>query len=332
MEQYPTDRNRWEIELREDESFVIERIGWPLLTEEEQRFFNRLESWHQAFFLSLSRHPRLKLSLTKVLVRDSEADKLYWKYAEIREFLLSPIMKIHQISALVFPLIEYDVERTILEDQIIEAIEKWGLKAGGLNWQDMYSNVAASEEEQLQDLIKNYTKEGMEKRRQNFLYSAVNINDLEALAKTGALHWSSIKYLRVWRYFLQDKNRATGAPPLSTVIIPNNENLKAIQPTISGTSTNTPDGLPIPWLMKKIQREGGIASMLKAAYMAFRLSPKERNPDQEELWQYLTPENLPEFISKRNKDGLILADSNRTWTRKDFLTAYPYWFNARNSE
>ncbi|MDQ5769565.1 hypothetical protein [Thiothrix subterranea] len=103
-------------------------------------------------------------------------------------------------------------------------------------------------------------------------------------------------------------------------------------PTTTEPPTNTPDGLPIPWLMKKIQREGGIASMLKAAYMAFRQLPEKRNPDQEELWLYLTPENLPEFISKRDKDRLILADSNRTWTRKDFLTAYPYWFNARNSE
>jgi hypothetical protein len=121
--------------------------------------------------------------------------------------------------------------------------------------------------------------------------------------------------------------------------IGNTNDLQAIQPqtplplpTTTEPPTNTPDGLPIPWLMKKIQREGGIAPMLKAAYMAFRQSPENRNPEREELWLYLTPENLPEFISKRDRDGLTLADSNRTWTRKDFLTAYPFWFNARNSE
>jgi hypothetical protein len=213
MEQYPTDRNQWETELTDDDNFLLERLGWPVLTEQEQRFFNRLESWHQAFFLSLSRHPRLKLSLEKVLVRDSKAERIYWRYADIREYQLKPIMKICHISTLVFPLIEYDIERRILEDNIIDAIKRLGMNAGGLKWQDMYGNLAASEDDQW----KEYTKEGLDKQRENFLYAAVNINDLEELARAKALHWRIVKYLRVWRYFLQDINKTANAPPLPPI-------------------------------------------------------------------------------------------------------------------
>ena len=215
MNQSQIDRNHWENELTDDDNFLIKYYGWPALTEQQQHFFNRLESWHQAFFLSLARHPRLKLSLEQALVRDSKAERLYWRYAEIREHQLHSIMTIANISVLVFPLVEYDIERQILEDNIVSAIEHEGLTADGLKWNDMRGNLALSEDEQWKEFFKNYSKEGQKKRRENFLYARVNINDLDALAATGALHWRIIKYLRVWRYFLQDRNKVSNVPKRS---------------------------------------------------------------------------------------------------------------------
>lgn len=104
----------------------------------------------------------------------------------------------------------------------------------------------------------------------------------------------------------------------------------SVQPPTTEPPTNTPDGLPIPWLMKDNEREEtGIAPMLKAAYMALRQILKNRNPRKEELWEYLTPENLPKFISKRDGDDLTLTDSkdiNGKWTKKKFGDAYRFWF------
>lgn len=212
MEQPPADRNQWESELNHDDIFWLERRGWPVLTDKEQRLFSRLEEWHQAFFQSLMLHPRLKSSIEKAAAGDKKAENLSMQSAFIREYQLHPIMRIYQISILIFPLIDYDHERRMLEDNIISAIEHEGLAADGLNWKDMQGNLAASEDEQWDEFFKENSKEGQEKRRENFLYARVNINDLEALAATGALHWRIIKYLRVWRYFLQDRNKAANAP------------------------------------------------------------------------------------------------------------------------
>lgn len=217
MGQQPTDRNYWENELTDDDLFWINLRGLPVLTDKEQRLFNRLEDWHRAFFQSLMLHTRLKSSLEKIVGGDKKAENLSMQSAFIREYQLRPIMSIRNISILIFPLIDYDNERTLLENSIIDAIESWGLIADGLSWKDISGNLAASEEEQWSDLIRNYSKEGSEKRRQDFISARVNINDLEALATTGALHWRVVKYLRVWRYFLQDVNKLAKTPSLIKV-------------------------------------------------------------------------------------------------------------------
>lgn len=94
---------------------------------------------------------------------------------------------------------------------------------------------------------------------------------------------------------------------------------QAITDTTTDPPTNTPDGLPIPWLMKeagqrKLQLPG---QMTEAAYRLFRKLNQRNHDSLEELFNLLTPEYLPDFVAKRNTQinaylvELILTDGRR---------------------
>lgn len=149
--------------------------------------------------------------------------------------------------------------------------------------------------------------------------------------KTKYFQRKTANFLAMWENLLFNKcSRSNLDRTTSDGNTTDQQPIQPQQPPPQPTTTDTPDGLPIPWLMKDNEREEtGIAPMLKAAYMALRQILKNRNPTKEELWEYLTPENLPKFISKRDGDELTLTDSkdiNDKWTEKKFNDAYRYWF------
>lgn len=81
-----------------------------------------------------------------------------------------------------------------------------------------------------------------------------------------------------------------------------NEHIGSQSPkdTLSSKSL-TPDGLPIPWLLKPAKRKRQLpGQMIEAAYRLYR-ERNNRNPKApEDLFNLLTPEELPEFVRWRN--------------------------------
>lgn len=80
-----------------------------------------------------------------------------------------------------------------------------------------------------------------------------------------------------------------------------NNMLETENPQKTLPPTNTPDGLPIPWLMKDAERKPQLpAQMTDAAYRLFRKLNQRNHDSLEDLFNLLTPEYLPDFVAKRN--------------------------------
>lgn len=166
--------------------------------------FYKLPKWHQDFFRSLKFSIRLEQSLSQIHHNVKQATELFENAEYDRSEGLRPIMEIRRISGMIFPLVMYDIERNHLEKALIACIEYEGMRARGVNWWDCDINLSEFE---IDDLSQHEQKERLDR------YSGVlvHIDDVEEMVNRGAISWKAVKYLKVWRYYLED--RAIKAKP-----------------------------------------------------------------------------------------------------------------------
>lgn len=124
-------------------------------------------------------------------------------------------------------------------------------------------------------------------------YTILSIDDFEKQSKNRMIS----DFAKIWRSYLdrnielinKAKKNINEKPQPSTI------------PTTTAPPTNTPDGLPIPWLMKEAERKPQLpAQMTDAAYRLFRKLNQRNHDNLEDLFNLLTPEYLPDFVAKRN--------------------------------
>lgn len=85
------------------------------------------------------------------------------------------------------------------------------------------------------------------------------------------------------------------------------------------------DGLPIPWLLKEAERKRQLpGKVVEASYKLFRQRYGCNFKEYEDLFNLITPEDLPEFVVSRNsqkskKAVEITLRGGKSWNYKKFL-------------
>lgn len=257
------------------------------LTNNENILFSDLPEWHRNLFINFPgkwtitkeifqddkelkqknyvvNQWLIKCSIKAILKNDEMAVDFWQESKDWREIhLMNDELPLTALSVVVFPLIAYSDIAEDFEDRAAIAFQK--------------ESISISE---LEQKIKN----------------SLELTDIGVLVH------------EVWKRYLDDKQDyiATYRKSVMNSVF-NNKKAESgdvspsPQPTTTELLTHTPDGLPIPWLMKEAERKPQLpAQMTDAAYRLFRKLNQRNHDSLEDLFNLLTPEYLPDFVAKRN--------------------------------
>ncbi|MBK8453317.1 MAG: hypothetical protein WAQ53_10635 [Thiofilum sp.] len=279
----------------------------------------------------------LNLPLSKLVSgskehKDWETNQRSYQQHKMALVLLSDQLALETLANLCFPFHCQLWAKQIFKDSILKLIEKEILAVALYPWQSepitslnikakpYMSNINSivSNKERIHKLLElpSFLAPYTQIKLSNFLEASHYEKNLEACA-------------RIWEDYLY--NSTTSEIYIAPAF--NEDSLE----TVNGYAhlnhqliDNTPDSLPIPWLFKPNERKARfVGEMLEAAYRLYR-ARHHRNPQDKnfsELFDLLTPQDLPDFVSERSTDSktssieIKLKDNqNNSYQYKNFLT------------
>lgn len=177
-------------------------------SKKKKEIFDYFPDFHWKFFFSLGSPLKLKKSLEELVDRDKDASLLYSKWFRLSHSGIRPIMQVRSVVDLIFPLVRYYDERAVLEGQLMLCIEREGLRASGVKWHELkYSDDEMSLCEDGEKLSCAY----------------INIDDVGEKIEQGAFCESAVKYLGIWRCYLDARARQVKADSGIELSVKNNE-------------------------------------------------------------------------------------------------------------
>jgi len=185
----------WESEVEVDD---LSTQYYSITAGERNQYFMTLPRWHRSFFYSLRFQFRVEKSLDQLTNGGKRARELFENATYDRTKGLRHVMEIRSISEMIFPLVMFSLERRKLEEELVLCIAYEGMRAQGIEWNEIDLGCPEYEFKSLFPSDKN-------KIIENYAGLHVHIDDIEKMASIDAFSWQVEKHLKVWRYYLDER-------------------------------------------------------------------------------------------------------------------------------